>query len=83
MAQLNFTGKTMTLAAMKQRESDSIHFIKNPHTDKVFWVCGSMQGPVGQDVDKTKAHFSEFTTDEGEQVYILCNQAQSNEVDVW
>lgn len=64
----------MSVNALKNSENDSLQFIKNPNTDKVFFLCGTKQGYVSPAVQK------EISTIEASELQYAecCIEGQNN-----
>lgn len=78
---LKFT-QQFTIAEFKSMQKDSkIDIVKNPHTDKIFFVCGTIKGKVSKK-GYAKPVIS-LCTDEtnGETFYMLHSQSDTNVVD--
>jgi hypothetical protein len=78
---LKFT-QQFTVAEFKSMQKDTkIDIVKNPHTDKIFFVCGNIKGKVSKK-GYSKPVIS-LCTDEtnGETFYMLHSQSDTNVVD--
>lgn len=70
----------MSAAALKQQENAKIDFIKNDHTGKTFFVCGSKKGYISPAVyeayqkrtlELEDMQYAECSTDNG-QTFVPC-----------
>ena len=78
-------GESWTPSEFKKQfatETTPIDIIKNPHTNKVFFVCGKVTGRVSLKGYRENPCIT-LTTDEdsGELAYMLHNRATTNVID--
>ena len=73
----------MSVNALKKSENDSLRFIKNPKTGKVFFMCGTKQGYISPAVQKrldtieaSELQYAECCI-EGENDWVPCLMKQS------
>ena len=78
-------GESWTIADFKAEfatPTTTIDIVKNPKTEKVFFVCGKVTGRVSLKGYRENPTIT-LTTDEetGEIAYMLHNKAQANVID--
>tara|TARA_R110000868_G_scaffold336547_1_gene597445 strand:- start:1040 stop:1378 length:339 start_codon:yes stop_codon:yes gene_type:complete len=72
--------RQITVADFKaMHNNNAIEVIENPHTGKLFFLCGSVSGKVAREGYGNNPVISEVVTDEGEIFYML-HKKQSNNV---
>jgi hypothetical protein len=82
MENLNFMA-TVPVAEFKMAAgAGALQIIKNPHTDKLFFKCGTLSGKVAQKGYKPNPVVSTVVDAEtGEEFYMLHNAANVNVVE--
>lgn len=75
----------MSVNALKGSENDSLKFINNPKTGKVFFMCGTKQGYISPAVQKeintieaSELQYAECCI-EGQDAWVPCIMKQSTE----
>lgn len=75
----------MSVEALKNSEKDSLQFIKNPNTGKLFFMCGSKAGyispAVRQEIDTIQASELQYAECciEGSNEWVPCIMKQSKD----
>lgn len=75
----------MSVSALKEEQKDSLRFIKNPKTNKVFFICGTKQGYVSpavrENLNKVEASDLQYAECciEGKDEWIPCIMKQSTD----
>ena len=88
MEKTNITSTNrMSASALCIKENSSLEFIKNPHTGKIFFVCGSVQGYVSpkvqENLDNVKIEdlqFADVSIEGNEPVPCLMMKGTNNVV---
>lgn len=75
----------MSVNALKESENDSLRFINNPKTGKVFFMCGTKQGyispAVQEEIDTIQASDLQYAECciEGKNEWVPCIMKQSTD----
>lgn len=80
-AEMKF-GQKFTVAQFKaNNNATKIDVIKNPHTGKTFFTCGSASGKVSTKGYTPNPVITECTDEDGVVFYMLHSEADTNVID--
>ena len=75
-------GTKHTISAFKQANNASkLDIVKNPHTGKVFFTCGSASGKVSNKGYQPNPVITECTDEDNNTFFMLHSEADTNVVD--
>ena len=75
-------GQKYSVSAFKAMHNASkLDVIKNPHTDKVFFTCGSASGKVSTKGYTPSPVITECTDEDGKTFFMLHSEADTNVLD--